>query len=499
MRFPKKLTFRSFVLASLVGAVGAGGIVMAEVGTDAVTAMAKDRYQDLQIFAKVLNLVQQYYVEEVDTHKLIYGGIKGMLAELDPHTNFLPPDVYKEFENETTGEFGGIGIEITVQNDILTVISPIEDTPAWEAGILAQDKIVEINGESTKGFSLAEAALRMRGKRGSKVRLGIFRDGFEKPKEFVVERGVVKVKSVKYTDLEDGYGYIRLTSFIENSGPDLEKFLKQLQTKHKSIKGVILDLRRNPGGLLDQAVRVSDLFLEEGTIVSTIGRNKREKETIFAKKDGTFSGFPLIVLINESSASASEIVAGALQDNKRALIMGQRSFGKGSVQSVVKLGDGSGLKLTVARYYTPSGKSIQAEGIMPDVIIEDVDADAYKKSVIRREVRREQDITGHLVNEKDGKPVAKDAAGKPVEDVNYWWKQEQSKKEKPKNAREKLLTEDYQFIQAFNYLKAWRVMEKFGDKKEVAAAATALQDADVKPTDAKAEATPVPTPKKKKK
>lgn len=442
---------------ALVAAFGLGAH-LSGAGSGMV-AYAKDRYQDLQTFAKVLNLVQQYYVEEVDTQKLIYGGIKGMLQELDPHTNFLPPEIYKEFESETSGEFGGIGIEITVQNDILTVISPIEDTPAWIAGIQAGDKIVEINGESTKGFSLAEAAQRMRGKKGSKVRMGIFREGFDKPKEFVIERGTVKVKSVKYTDLEDGYAYIRLTSFIENSSTEFEKALKAIQAKHKEINGVIVDLRRNPGGLLDQAVKVSDLFLEKGVIVSTIGRNKREKEVIYAKKEGTYSGFPVIVLVNEYSASASEIVAGALQDNKRAVIMGQPSFGKGSVQSVVKLGDGSGLKLTVARYYTPSGRSIQAEGIKPDVVLDEVDPEAYKKAVIKREVRREQDIAGHLQNEKEKKDREQGGKG----EVSFWWKQDGSKDKKAKlNPREELLQKDYQVQQAFNYLKAWRVMEKFG-------------------------------------
>lgn len=428
-------------------------------------AYAKDRYQDLQTFAKVLNLVQQYYVEEVDTQKLIYGGIKGMLQELDPHTNFLPPEVFKEFETETTGEFGGIGIEITVQNDILTVISPIEDTPAWAAGIQPGDKIVEINGESTKGFSLAEAAQHMRGKKGSKVRMGIFREGFDKPREFVIERGTVKVKSVKTTDLGEGNIYIRLTSFIENSAPDMEKALKDTQAKYKNISGVIIDLRRNPGGLLDQAIKISDLFLEKGIIVSTIGRNKREKEVVYAKKEGTYSGFPVIVLINEYSASASEILAGALQDNKRAIIMGQQSFGKGSVQSVVKLGDGSGLKLTVARYYTPSGRSIQAEGIKPDVVIEDVDPEAYKKAVIKKEnVRREQDIAGHLQGERELKEKDQQIKeGKTPDDMSFWWKQDASKDKKVKlSPREELLSRDYQVLQAFNYLKAWRVMAAYG-------------------------------------
>lgn len=447
---PTKITLVALVLVGLLaftlGAISTGGSL----------AYAKERYADLQIFTKVLNLVQQYYVEEVDMKKLIYGGVKGMLSELDPHTNFLPPDVYKEFESETSGEFGGLGIEITLQNDILTVISPIEDTPAWEAGIQAGDKIVEINGESTKGLSLAEAAQRMRGKKGSKVRMGIFREGFEKPKEFAVARGTVKLKSVKFTELEEGYGYIRLTSFIENSANDFEKVLKEMQKRSKTIKGVIVDLRRNPGGLLDQAVRISDLFLEEGVIVSTIGRNKREKEVLYAKKEGTYTGFPVIVLVNEFSASASEIVAGALQDNKRALIMGQQTFGKGSVQSVVKLGDGSGLKLTVARYYTPSGKSIQSVGITPDVMVEDVDPEQFKKAIIKREVRRESDLGGHLLSDKEKEKKKTETAA-----MNYWFKQETSKKPNL-SPREKLLHDDFQVLQAYNYLKAWRVMEKFG-------------------------------------
>jgi carboxyl-terminal processing protease len=477
---------RPITTAFFIACFGLGSFVMGGAATSAF-AQAKDRYQDLQIFAKVLNLVQQYYVEEVDTQKLIYGGIKGMLQELDPHTNFLPPDVYKEFESETTGEFGGIGIEITVQNDVLTVIAPIEDTPAWQAGIQAGDRIVEINGESTKGFSLAEAALRMRGKRGSKVRMGIFRDGFEKPKEFVVERGVVKIKSVKFTDLDDGFAYIRLTSFIENSAPDMEKVLKTIQKSHKDIKGLIIDLRRNPGGLLDQAIKISDLFLEQGIIVSTIGRNKRDKEVVYAKKEGTYSGFPIVVLINEYSASASEILAGALQDNKRALIMGQQSFGKGSVQSVVKLGDGSGLKLTVARYYTPSGKSIQSEGIKPDVFVEDVDPEAFKKAVIKREVRRESDMAGHLLGEREQKEKEANPAG---DAMSFWWKQDPNAKKGKMNPKEKLLTEDFQAQQAYNYLRAWKVMEKFAANTE---AKVPVAAANQTPS-----ATPVPVPAKKK-
>lgn len=408
-----------------------------------------DRYLNLQIFAKVLNIVQQYYVEPVDSQKLIYGGIKGMLRELDPHTNFLSPEIYKEFESETTGEFGGIGIEISIEDGILTIISPIEDTPAWKAGIQPSDKIVEIDGVSTKGMSLAEAAQKMKGKNGDKIKLGIMRDSFDEPKVFVIKRDVVKLHSVKFVDMDDGYGYIRLTSFIENSAKEMKEKLLALKAKHKNIKGVILDLRRNPGGLLDQAVQISNLFLDRGVIVSTIGRDKTKKEIIQAKSSGAFSGFPVIVLINESSASASEIVAGALKDNKRALIMGKRSFGKGSVQSVVKMGDGSGLKLTVARYYTPNGISIQAEGITPDIEVDEVDAATLEKAITHKSVKRESDIEGHLLSESE-KNKKQDSKG------TTWWKKFDNKE---KTDKQSLIKDDYQVLQAYNYIKAWKVFK----------------------------------------
>lgn len=441
-----------------------------------MVAWAEDRYQDLQLFAKVLNLVQQYYVEEVDTKKLIYGGVKGMLRELDPHTNFLPPTIFAEFESETSGEFGGLGIEITIQDGVLTIISPIEDTPAWKAGVKPGDKIVQINGESTKGMSLAEASQSMRGKMGAKVTLTIFRDGFDRPKDFVIERGTIKIRSAKYTDLDDGYAYIRLTSFIENSAADLQKALKVHEAKYKTTKGLILDLRRNPGGLLDQAVQMSDLFLEEGVIVSTMGRNKKEKEVMSAKKPGTLPYFPLIVLIDEYSASASEILAGALQDNNRAVIMGQKSFGKGSVQSVVKLGDGSGLKLTVARYYTPKGRSIQALGIEPDIILEHIDPKVLEKATVRKDgVRRERDIEGHLLSEDEsrekgpghskGKMTDKVKMGKQSVINESWWSSAPSEETKDSanlSPKDKLIRDDYEILQAYNYLKAWKI---FRDKK----------------------------------
>ncbi len=420
-----------------------------------ISSFARERYSELQLFTKVLNLIQQYYVEEVDTKKLIYGGIKGMLKELDPHTNFLAPEVYKEFESETSGKFGGLGIEITLKKGILTVISPIEDTPAWKAGIKPGDKVVSINGNSTKGLSLAEAAKMMRGKKNAAVKLGIFRDGFEEPKVFAIKRGVVKIKSVKYTDLKEGFAYIKITSFIENSFPDLERHLNKHSKKHKGTKGLVIDLRRNPGGLLNQATRISDLFLKKGIIVSTIKKKKKEKEIIYAKKKGTVSNFPIVVLIDEYSASASEILAGALQDNKRALIMGKRSFGKGSVQSVVKLGDGSGLKLTVARYYTPSGVSIQAEGIHPDVELENIDKKTLKTMRKKKKIRREKDIKGHLLSDNEKKAL-KDTKKNMM---SFWWS-ENNKKSKNMTPKDKLLSEDFQIFQAFNYLKAWQVIKK---------------------------------------
>ncbi len=461
-----------------------GWTILATMATLVVfSVFAEERYQELQLFAKVLNLVQQYYVEEVDTKKLIYGGIKGMLRELDPHTNFLPPDIYKEFETETSGEFGGIGIEITVQNSILTVISPIEDTPAWKAGIKAGDKIVEIDGHSTKGFSLVEAAQKMKGKKGDKIKLGIFREGLERPKEFVIERATVKIKSVKYLDLDGGYAYVRITSFIENSFSDLKKIIKAHEKKHKSTRGMIIDVRRNPGGLLEQAIQISDLFLEQGTIVSTMGRNQKEKEIVYAKKAETVDNFPLIVLVDEYSASAAEILAGALQDNKRALIMGHRSFGKGSVQSVVKLGDGSGLKLTVGRYYTPSGRSIQAYGIVPDIELEDFSPDVLEQARVRRDVRRERDMRGHLTGDDEESDEAGPAAAAAPKDsskslnktvkgtskeapkkIQYWWTETDSKSDKELSPKDRLLKDDYQVQQAYNYLKAWVAIE---DQKRI--------------------------------
>ncbi len=447
---------RKFKMGLLLISIFFCGILSTKLDVQMLTAQAEDRYSDLQNFTKVLNYVQQYYVEEVDTKKLIYGAIKGMLRELDPHTNFLPPEIYKDFESETSGEFGGLGIEISVQNGVLTIISPIEDTPAWEAGIQAGDKVIGVDGTSTKGLSLVEASQLMRGKKGSKTTLTIVREGEETPKDYAITRGNVKIKSVKVTDLEDGYLYVRLASFIENSSKDFEKALADTEKKYTEIKGLVIDLRRNPGGLLDQAVKISDLFIKEGDIVSTIGRDPKNKEVISATKKAKYTNFPIIVLMNEYSASASEILAGALQDNKRALVMGERSFGKGSVQSVVKLGDGSGLKLTIARYYTPSGRSIQAEGITPDIESQEIDVEVLKKSMIKNKGTREKDIAGHLLGEKEKKEKKEQKLDKVA--LIAWWK-ETTKKEDNQTPKEKLLAQDFQVYQAYGFIKAWKIMK----------------------------------------
>lgn len=421
---------------------------------------AQERYADLQNFSKVLNLVQQYYVEEVDTKKLIYGAIKGMLRELDPHTNFMAPETFKEFESETAGEFGGLGIEISVQNGILTIISPIEDTPAWKAGIKSGDKVIAIDGKTTRGASLVEASQMMRGKRGTKVILKIVRDKEDKPRDITIVRGSVKIRSVKYTDLENGYAYVKITSFIENTAKELDKAIQAHVSKNKKMEGLLLDLRKNPGGLLDQAIKVSDMFLKEGTIVSTIGRDKSKKDVSSATKRGKLTDFPLVILVDEYSASASEIVSGALQDNKRAMIVGERTFGKGSVQSVVKLPDGSGLKLTVARYYTPNGISIQAEGIKPDIIIEEVDSEVFNKAIVKGKGSREKDMVGHLQGDKEKEEAEEQKSSRADEDgLTAWWKDIGSKAEEKLSPKEKLFQADYQAYQAFNYLKAWSTLK----------------------------------------
>ena len=400
-------------------------------------------YESIELFTDVLSIVKKSYVEEVDTKKLIYGAINGMLSSLDPHSSFMPPDTYKEMKIDTKGAFGGLGIEITVKDGILTVISPIEDTPAFKAGIKAGDQILKIDDKFTKDLTITDAVKRMRGIKGTKVTLTIMREGFEKTKEFVLERDIIQVKSVKFKVLDDGYGYVRISQFQEKTDEDLEKALKSLQSE-KPLKGLVLDLRNDPGGLLDQAVRVCEHFTEEGQlIVYTEGREKDSKMRFTSRKGGKESNYPIVVLINSGSASASEIVAGCLQDHKRAVVMGTQSFGKGSVQTIIPLSDNSGLRLTTARYFTPSGRSIQAKGITPDIVAEKVEIAASTEKKSDGMHIREKDLENHFEGETK----------EPVDE----------KKVKPAPYKtDEAVKGDSQILRALDLLKGWDILKTMG-------------------------------------
>ena len=328
-----------------------------------------EAYEKLKVFTEVLTLIQANYVEEVNSKDLVYGAIRGMLETLDPHSAFMPPEVYREMQVETQGAFGGLGIEITVRDRQLTVVAPIEGTPADRAGILAGDRIVKINGEPTKDMTLFEAVRKLRGPRGSQVTITIAREGFIEAKDFAITRETIEVHSVRSSELGDGIGYIRMVSFQEKTARDLERTLEQFQTG--GVKAMVLDLRNNPGGLLSQAVQVADLFLQKGQlIVYTEGRARNQDLRFSAEHTKSLPQVPMVILVNGGSASASEIVAGALQDHRRAVILGTPTFGKGSVQTVIPLNDGSGLRLTTAKYFTPRGETIQGKGITPDIQVE---------------------------------------------------------------------------------------------------------------------------------
>jgi carboxyl-terminal processing protease len=345
-------------------------LVLQEVAVRRAQALSNDTYQELDTFASVLAIVQKNYVEPVTTKKLIDGAISGMLASLDPHSAYLTPDLYRDLEVETRGSFGGLGIEITIKNGALTVVAPIEDTPAYRAGLKAGDQIIKIDDDFTKDMSLTEAVKRMRGPKGSKIKLTLHRNGVPELFTVTLARDVIRIQSVK-SKMIDGYGYIRVTTFQENTGEGVEKAIDEIEAKNRGkVKGLVFDLRDNPGGLLNQAVKVSDDFLDGGLIVYTQGREENQQQKYFSHKKKDYSEFPMVVLVNGGSASASEIVAGALQDQKRAVILGTQTFGKGSVQTILPLDDHSALRLTTARYYTPTGRSIQAVGITPDVDVE---------------------------------------------------------------------------------------------------------------------------------
>ena len=435
-----------------------------------VDSTKKSRYEKLELFNKVLYLIESQYYREVDTERLIEGAINGMMNTLDPHSAFLDKEIFNKMQEETSGEFGGLGIEVTQKDGILVIITPIEDSPAFKAGIKAGDKIVEINHESMVGMSLEQAIDHLRGKTKTKIILGIAREGVDGVKNFELTREIVYLKPVKYELLQDHYGYIRLTQFQKKSAEYMVEAIKKMrsQIKDKSgLKGIVLDLRSNPGGLLDEAVDVSSIFLKDGIVVSTEGRDPKNKEIRYVKKTGHKElDVPLVVLVNGSSASASEIVSGALQDSKRAIIMGTQSFGKGSVQSVAKIDEQIGVKLTIAQYMTPSGRKIQAVGIKPDVMIDEVESEFVEGNRKEATFIREKDLKNHLtatIETADEKKIREDQERQERLERAERFKQLRDKKKKSKSKDYSFDDEelnkrispkdDYQVGQAINYLK----------------------------------------------
>ena len=433
---------RKLVANIVLIALFVGGLLFFNGNDAKVEADTEDVYKNIEIFTEVLRQVENSYVEPQDSQKLIYGAIKGMVQSLDPHSSFMTKEEYKELMTETKGSFSGIGIEITIKDKILTVVSPIEGTPAYKAGMKAGDKIIKVEGESTQDMGIMEAVKKIRGPEGSKVNLTIVREGMDKPLELSITRGVIPLKSVRYYVLSPGIGYIRNSNFQSNTSNDLSSALEILD-KDGMLKGLIIDLRNNPGGLLSQAIEVSEQFLDSGVIVSTKGRESSHNITATAHKNKKDSEYPIIVLVNGGSASAAEIVAGALQDNKKAIILGSRTFGKGSVQSILPLSDGSGLRLTTARYYTPSGKSIQSSGITPDIEMSFVVTEEKAKKKSPRFIR-EEDLKGHILLEEGN--AKKTDEKKPKEEKNQKVK--------------RLLERDNQVRQALQLLKSWTIFSK---------------------------------------
>jgi len=403
-----------------------------------VVADTEEVYKNIEVFSEVLRKVEKNYVEGTDAKALIYGAIKGMVETLDPHSSFITPEDYKELMIETKGSFPGVGIVITVKDKVLTVVSPIEGTPAYEAGMKAGDQIIMIGDRSTKDISIREAVKLIRGPKGTKVKLTVRRKGLEKPIDFLITRDVIPIKSVRSFSLPFDLGYIRISNFQSNTGEDLAKELKKMD-KDKALKGLILDLRNNPGGLLSQAVKVADAFLDSGLIVSIKSRDEREQKSV-AHKNTKSRKYPMIVLVNEGSASASEIVAGALQDNKRALILGTTTFGKGSVQTLFPLSDGSGLRLTTALYYTPSRRSIQASGIEPDIKVVFVPP-AKKPTVKEKSFIRERDLEGHLENEVPEREEGQESENVPDERTDI----------------QQRIANDNQLSRAIQILQSWNI------------------------------------------
>ena len=403
------------------------------------TVNAQSSYEELKTFTEVLTLIKKNYVDEVKTKDLITSAIRGMVSSLDPHSGYMTLDSFKELQVETKGEFGGLGIQIGIKDSLLTVIAPIEDTPAYRAGIKAGDKIIKIAGESTRNMEIEKAVTKMRGPKGSPIVLTIFREGWTEPKDFTIVRDIIKIKSVKPKMLDAAIGYIKLTQFQESTAADLSSALAGL--KKEGMTSIILDLRNDPGGLLNSAVDVAEQFLPPKQLVVYIKGRIGDKIEYFTEGDKPYyTDIPMVVLVNQGSASASEIVAGALKDWKRAIIIGTQTFGKGSVQSLIPLSDGSGLRLTTAKYYTPSGTSIQNVGITPDIVAKLAPADGQAIHT----VIREKDLEGHLKNEAVKEDTEEKETAAPFE------------------VEEK---DDSQLQRAIDTLKTWKVFQNMLLKK----------------------------------
>ena len=414
----------------------------------------QNAYNKLKVFSEIISLIESNYVEIVESDAIVDGAIRGMVKSLDPHTSYMPPAIYKEMQVETTGKFGGLGIEISMRDGVLTVVSPIDDTPAFRAGVKAGDKIIKIEDESTLDMTLQDAVARLRGETGSPINITIYRKTFDAPKEFIIVRDIIKVRSVVHKQYQNDIGYIKIRSFSKNTSSDLDKALSDLGKK--GITKLILDVRNNPGGLLNQAVEVADRFLtRENLIVYTKGRSDEQNMRFTSHDKVAAVNYPLIVLVNGGSASASEIVAGALQDLNRAIVLGTPTFGKGSVQTIIPLSDGSALKLTTARYYTPSGRVIQENGIEPDIVVEmnpikkidkeNKEAESKEKTKLRRFLR-EKDLKKHLKG-KSSIEGTDDESFKKINELNVKELNEDLKK-------------DNQLQQAVSLLAGWEVMKK---------------------------------------
>ncbi len=383
----------SLLFAGALMGASAMSLVYGAPGSTA-NAAGSETYRQLAIFGDIFERVRGQYVTPPDEKALVESAINGMLTSLDPHSSYLNPDAAKDMRVQTKGEFGGLGIEVTMENELVKVITPIDDTPAAKAGVLAGDYISEIDGEEVRGLTLTDAVEKMRGLVNTPIKLTILREGADKPIEITIVRDIIKVKAVKFR-VENDVGYMKITSFTEKTYDDLQKAIEQIKTQvpGDKLKGYVLDLRLNPGGLLDQAVSVSDTFLDRGEIVSTRGRESRDISRFDARPGDMIDGKPLIVLVNGGSASASEIVAGALQDHRRATVLGSQSFGKGSVQTIIPLAENGALRLTTALYYTPAGKSIQGKGITPDILVDQ----PLPEELQGRDVSRgESDLKGHI-------------------------------------------------------------------------------------------------------